>query len=192
MQSREPSINSPLEITIFDRIKENKVVILFGLLTIAILTGGVWFLSAQGAKEEEKLAKPLMGEEVNISSASHVEEGTAENQAEPPAGGPMYGQTAGPGIKEEQAQAGALNHSLEHGAAVVFYREDISEPDRKRIEESFLSAEGSKIMTPWKGLDSPVVLTSWGRRLKLKTIDPNTIQQFIETNNNRAPESGMI
>lgn len=171
---------------------ETKVIGGIGILTLVILVGGISMLSAQGAKEQEKLATPLMGEEVKISSMNHVSQGEVSNQNEPPAGGPMYGQTAGPGIKSTQASAGSLNHSMEHGAVVVYYNEELPEPDRKKIEEAFLNARGSKIMTPWKGLGVPVALTSWGRILKLKSIDPKVIQQFIETNNNRAPEKGMI
>lgn len=172
---------------------EAKVIGGIGILTLAILVGGISLLSVQGAKEQQKLETPLMGEEVKISSMDHVNEGmVSDDPTNPPAGGIMYGKTAGPGIKTTQASAGTLNHSLEHGAVVVYYKEGLPEPDRKKIEEAFLNANGSKIMTPWKGLDVPVALTSWGRILKLKTIDPKVIQQFIETNNNRAPEKGMI
>lgn len=169
-----------------------KVIGGIGLLTLVVLVGGIWLASTQDVKEQEKVAIPLMGEEVKISSMDHVNQGDVMNEPDPPAGGPMYEQTAGGGIKTTQASAGELNHSLEHGAVVVFYREGLSEPDRKKIEEAFVNASGSKIMTPWKGLDVPVALTSWGRILKLKTVDPKIIQQFIETNNNRAPEKGMI
>jgi len=163
-----------------------------GILTFAILAGGVLLVSAQGEKERQKLDMQLMGDEVAISSAEHLSVGSIKNDTQPPAGGTMYDQTAGPGIKDTQASAGSLNHSLEHGAVIVYYREGLAESDRKSIEEAFLAAKGSKIMTPWKGLDVPVALTSWGRMLKLKTIDQKIIKQFIETNNNRAPEKGMV
>lgn len=171
---------------------EAKVIGGIVLISIVLLFGGAWIMTVLDAKEQAKLDKPLMGEEVTISAMDHVNEGSVADDTTPPSGGPMYEQTAGPGIKQTQASAGNLNHSLEHGAVVVFYKEGLSEPDRKKIEEAFIAATGSKIMTPWKGLDVPVTLTSWGRILKLETIDAKIIQQFIETNNGRAPEKGMI
>ena len=43
-----------------------------------------------------------------------------------------------------------------------------------------------------KDLDVPVALTSWGYLLKLDTVDEATIKEFIETNNDRAPEKAPI
>lgn len=45
MQSREPLNNNTQELPIIDTIKEKKVFIIFGLSTIAILVGAVFFLS---------------------------------------------------------------------------------------------------------------------------------------------------
>lgn len=47
-------------------------------------------------------------------------------------------------------------------------------------------------MTPRKNLDFPVALTSWGRILKLQTIDEKTIKAFFERNINRGPEDAPI
>ena len=54
------------------------------------------------------------------------------------------------------------------------------------------ASAGKKIMVPRDDLDVPVALTSWGRLLKLQTIDEVKIKEFIETNNNRAPEKAPI
>ena len=43
-----------------------------------------------------------------------------------------------------------------------------------------------------KDLGVPVALTSWGYLLKLQTIDESVIKEFIETNNDRAPEKAPI
>ena len=43
-----------------------------------------------------------------------------------------------------------------------------------------------------KDLDVPVALASWGYLFKLQTIDEATIKEFMETNNDRAPEKAPI
>ena len=47
-------------------------------------------------------------------------------------------------------------------------------------------------MLPREDLDVPVALTSWGYLLKLETIDESKIREFIETNNDKAPEKAPI
>jgi len=68
----------------------------------------------------------------------------------------------------------------------------LDQSDMEKIKEAFGSADGKKIMLPRKDLDVPVALTSWGYLLKLKTVDAATIKEFIETNNDRAPEKAPV
>ena len=81
---------------------------------------------------------------------------------------------------------------MEHGAAVVWYKNDLPQEDISKIRSAFQSASGKKIMIPRENLAVPVALTSWGYLLKLNTIDEATIKEFIETNNDRAPEKAPI
>ena len=81
---------------------------------------------------------------------------------------------------------------MEHGAVVVWYREDLAQSDVDKIKETFNNASGKKMMLARKDLDVPVALTSWGYLLKLQTIDEAKIKEFIETNNDRAPEKAPV
>ena len=83
-------------------------------------------------------------------------------------------------------------HSMEHGAVVVWYREDLEQSDIDKIKVAFQNASGKKIMLARKDLDVPVALTSWNYLLKLENIDTEKIKEFIETNNDRAPEKATI
>ena len=173
---------------------DTKVIGGIGILTLVILVGGVWFVSAQGAKEDKKTATPLMGKEY-LTSAQHVPRGEKHEayNSNPPNSGPHWGDgVAGPGIKDKAVPDELIIHSMEHGAAVVWYKADLSQSDVEKIKQAFNEASGKKIMVPRKNLDVPVALTSWGRVLKLRTIDVSQIKEFIETNNNRAPEKAPI
>lgn len=172
---------------------EHKVIGGITLLTLIII-GGVWLSDKKGTQVTEKLSKPMMGELIASMGATHVARNEAheEYNSNPPTSGPHWAGVAGPGIKTEPAPDELVLHSMEHGAVVVWYKDDLSKEDVDKIKEAFNSASGKKIMLPRANLDVPVALTSWGYLLKLQFIDGVTIKEFIETNNDRAPEKAPI
>jgi hypothetical protein len=49
--------------------------------------------------------------------------------------------------------------------------------------------DGFKLIAfPWKSLEVPVAMTSWGRLQRFETFDPSQARAFIKANRNRAPE----
>lgn len=189
---------------------EKKILIGLGLLTLVLLIGSVFLLSQQGTKTQEKLAKSLMGEEVIEDPAStHVDRSTprAQYKSNPPTSGPHWGDgVVGPGIKDTEVPDELLIHSMEHGAVVVWYKpmadqqestqsaqaNGLSSEDLAKLKDIFNSASGKKILVPRKNMDSLIALTSWGRLMKLQSLDESVIKEFIETNNDRAPENAPI
>ncbi len=174
---------------------DHKVVIGVVLLTLVLVVGGSLLSGKKATENNERLSRPQMGEKITEMSSSHVaRDGTHEAyNSNPPTSGPHFGDgVAGPGIKSESVPDELVLHSMEHGAAVVWYKDDLTESDVDKIKSAFLSASGKKIMLPRKDLDVAVALTSWGYLLKLETIDEVKIKEFIETNNDRAPEKAPI
>jgi hypothetical protein len=173
---------------------EHKIIGGIGLLTLVIIVGGVWLSSKEGEKTSQKLSKPMMGEKMMDEGAIHVarNETHLAYSSNPPTSGPHWAGVAGPGIKDKPVADELVLHSMEHGAVVVWYRSDLSQEDVDKIKEAFNSASGKKIMLPRASLDVPVALTSWGYLLKLEIIDGGVIKEFIETNNDRAPEKAPI
>ena len=173
---------------------EQKIIGGIILLTISIIIGGVWFSSKEGIKNQEKLSKTMMGEKMADEGAGHVgrDETHIAYKTNPPTSGPHWVGVAGPGIKDEPVADELVLHSMEHGAAVVWYREGLEQDEIEKIKEAYSNASGKKIMLPRKDLDVPVALTSWGYLLKLETVDGAIIKEFIETNNDRAPEKAPV
>lgn len=173
---------------------DHKVILGIVLLTIAIIIGGTFFSNKEAVKTTEKLNKPLLGEKMPDEGAEHVDrdETHLAYKTNPPTSGPHWVGVAGAGIKNEPVADELVLHSMEHGAAVVWYREDLNQSDIDRIKEAFSASSGKKIMLARKDLDVPVALTSWGYLLKLEEIDEAKIKEFIETNNDRAPEKATI
>lgn len=173
---------------------EQKVMGGIGLLTLVIIVGGVWLSGNKAAKDQEKLEKPLMGEKMPDQGGVHVAVNGPHPayNSNPPTSGWHWAGVAGPGIKDEPVPDELVLHSMEHGATVVWYREELDQSEVDKIKEAFNNSSGKKIMISRKDLDVPVALTSWGYLLKLQIIDQEKIKEFIETNSDRAPEKAPI
>ncbi len=93
-----------------------------------------------------------------------------------------------------KAVDGNLVHSLEHGAVILWYNPKLLSPAQiNQLKEIYNSAPGDKdIMVPRESMDVPIGLSSWGRVLKLKTIDKSKIDNFFGTNIDRGPEQAPI
>lgn len=168
---------------------EKKFFIIIGVLSVIILIGGYWLVS----KQDEHLSKPLLGKEISIQGRNHLPVGTKINyNSNPPAAGQHYPETAHAGIYNKAPEDGYLVHSLEHGAIILWYRSDLSAADIEKLKKIFNQMSGKIIMTPRKSLDVSVALTSWGRLLKLQSINEKQIKAFFKTNIDRAPEQAPI
>lgn len=169
---------------------EHKVFIGIGLVTVLIMVGGIFLLS----KQDERLNKPLLGQEVQVS-AGHVPTGTQLTfNSNPPAGGQHYGDsTTHAGFYDKAPADGYLVHSLEHGAVILWYNpKQLSKDQIEQLKNIFNQTFGKAIMTSRESMDGSVALTSWGRLLKLQSIDESKIKEFIVTNEDRGPEKAAI
>lgn len=174
---------------------EHKVIGGIGVATLLILIGAIWMLTAQDAKQQAKNSKPFVGEKIADMGSQHVprDQSHAEYNSNPPTSGPHWGDgVAGPGIKDQPVPDELLLHSMEHGGAILWYKDDLAQTDVDRLKNVFNDASGKKIMLARKNLDVPVALTVWNYQLKLAAIDEAKIKEFIETNNDRAPEKEAI
>lgn len=168
---------------------EHKILIGGGLATILIIAGGILLVS----KQSERLNKPLLGQEVKVSGG-HVPDGTEiPYSTNPPAGGEHYNKTAHAGFYDKAPADGNLVHSLEHGAVILWYNPKLlSKAQIGKLKNIFNKLLGISIMAPRDSMDVPVALSSWGRVLKLKTIDEKQIKAFFEANMDRGPEQAPI
>ncbi len=173
---------------------ENKIMGGIILVSLVVLVGGAFMFNKNEVKITKKLKMGLMGEKIPDQGAIHVKKGAMHEKynSNPPTSGPHWAGVAGPGIKNTIVPDELMLHSMEHGAAVVWYQNTLSKEDINKIKVAFKSASGKKIMLPRKNLNVPVALTSWNYLLKLKNIDTGIIKEFIETNNDRAPEKAPI
>jgi hypothetical protein len=177
-------------------MKKNYKIIVGVVVVIVILIAANSFLSKKREiVEQDRLSKPLVGEKIEEMESPHIKIGDSHEpyNSNPPTSGPHVGNgVAGAGIKDKPVADEIVVHSLEHGAVVLWYREDLKQEEIEKLKQVFLEASGKKIMIPRNNMDTPIALTSWGYLLKLQSIDKEKIKEFIETNNDRAPEKAPI
>lgn len=174
---------------------DHKIIVGVVVLTSILVIG----LSLLGEKKEtvekERLSNELVGERIELMKSPHIKIGDVHEpyNSNPPTSGPHIGNdVAGAGIKDQPIPDELIVHSMEHGAVVLWYRQDLKEEDVERLKKVFNEASGKKIMLPRIEMDTPIALTSWTYILRLDEIDEAKIKEFIEVNNDRGPEKAPI
>jgi hypothetical protein len=136
-----------------------------------------------------------------MPDTTHVAEGTDPGpyNSDPPTSGKHYEATLNAGFYNEGDVAvahpeGHLVHNLEHGYVIFWYNcSPLSETECTELKGQIQGVmEGENnfkvIAFPWPSIDVPVVMTSWGRILRLENFDPQVAQNFVQTRRNKAPE----
>jgi hypothetical protein len=130
------------------------------------------------------------------AGAQHVEPGTdIDYDTVPPTGGTHYGTTVSAGFYGEPQSYGALVHSLEHGAVIVYYDESAlteeAESDLRRYANTHTDPWQSFIAVPNPAADpaADFVLTAWEHRLTMDTYDGETVKEFTGEYLGRGPEN---
>ena len=78
-------------------------------------------------------------------------------------------------------------HGLEHGAVVIWYRQNLEEevgPALRQIVDGF---DNRVIVSPNAAMTDPIVATAWNRLKRYETVDPE-IEEFIIRYRGRGPE----
>ncbi len=143
--------------------------------------------------------RPRTGEEFSIMSSSHIpiDSDPGTYNSDPPTSGPHYPDEAKAGFYETntyQYPAGYLVHNLEHGYVIFWYNcanlsEGACSELKSQIKAVMDEVNNVKVIAyPWDSIDVPVVLTSWGRLLKMETFDAVQARTFYKTNLNKSPE----
>jgi Protein of unknown function (DUF3105) len=127
-----------------------------------------------------------------VLEAVHVET-AVDYEMSPPAGGPHNPAWLNCGIYELPVQAENAVHSLEHGAVWITY-------DPAVVTGADLDALRSKmprsyiILSPFEGLQAPVVASAWGAQVELDGVADPRLEQFIVKYRQSpdAPEPGAL
>jgi hypothetical protein len=111
-----------------------------------------------------------------VAQADHVT-GQVSYPQDPPVGGPHNADSVPCGAYDTPLPNELAVHTLEHGVVWITYSPDLPDADI-----AVLAAKGGErkvMVSPYPGLDSPVVASAWARQLRLDTVNDVRIDQFI-------------
>lgn len=118
-------------------------------------------------------------EAFEVTSASHTEEDLAYDHS-PPVGGEHNPVPATCGFYESDPPPEEnLVHSIEHGSIWIAYGPDVPGAELDSLRD-IAGGLAKVVVTPYEGLDSPLVVTTWARQMALDSVDDPRLGQFVE------------
>lgn len=153
--------------------ERNIVLIIIGITAIILMIFGYRIVSNNLIRNIE-----IEGVEAfTVISAQHVETRVNYPQS-PPVGGPHNAVWQNCGVYFEPIPNETAVHSMEHGAIWITYQPDLP---REQVAQLARITQDSthRLLSPYPGLDSPIVLSAWGYQLRLEEVDDPRLMQFI-------------
>jgi hypothetical protein len=122
-------------------------------------------------------------------SQNHDREAEFADSGLPPTGGSHNPAWQNCGIYTDPVDSSLAVHSLEHGAVWLAYQPDLA-ADKVAELQNMVRGESYILMSPFPGLRSDVVMSSWGKQLVIDSIPDEGVEQFIERYKGEGPEPG--
>lgn len=149
--------------------------------------------SLHGIGATAPVATPVAGEgeiagvqTYEIPSANHSTEPITYPQS-PPVGGDHAPIWQNCGFYSQPVANENAVHSLEHGAVWITYLPTLP-PDQVDALRQLSLIEPKLLVSQYPGQDSPIVVTSWGRQLKLDSVDDPRLLEFISRYQDQSTE----
>jgi len=109
--------------------------------------------------------------------ATHVTTSVTYMQT-PPVGGPHNPTWQTCGVYTSPLANEFAVHSLEHGAVWITYQPELAE-DQVRALQDITTRGTHRLLSPYPGIDSPIIISAWGYQLRLERADDARLMQFI-------------
>jgi Protein of unknown function (DUF3105) len=147
-------------------------------LVAAVFLAGFAALVIVDVREKTASSPPGEVQTYDVGPPGQHTEGNVDYAQSPPVGGPhnpvwqncgFYGQP----VRDENAV-----HSLEHGAVWITYRPDLPHNQIERLRD-LARSQTYILVSPYPGLDYPVVASAWGKQLTLKSAEDPALERFI-------------
>ncbi len=135
------------------------------------------------------LGAPEGTQSFDVEERTHFE-GTLEYAQDPPVGGNHNPVWQNCGFYDEPVAKESVVHSLEHGAVWITFAPDVAADELEALRE--FAQTPFVLVSPYPGLDSPVVASAWGVQLRLDSaLDPR-LAQFVDwfAGGPQSPEPG--
>lgn len=107
----------------------------------------------------------------------------------PPVGGPHNAEWMNCGVYSQPVPNERAVHNLEHGAVWITYQPSLPQSEVNQLrtfveQQTVLAPAGAPSsrymdLTPYPGLPSPIVLSSWGNQLRVSSPADPRLQEFV-------------
>ena len=155
-----------------------------GILAVLAVAGGVGFC----VMNERALTNAVIT--ATYPAGQHTA-GPVTYRETPPVGGLHNVVWQNCGIYEAPIHNEHAVHSLEHGAVWITYRPGLDAAAINRLRT--VAADDYMLLSPYPGLEAPVVASAWNHQIELEGADDPRLRQFVTryTNNpSTTPEFG--
>ena len=152
------------------------------VLAIVIAIVGYRWYETRDLLKDVKLA--------NYPAGQHLV-GHIDYKESPPMGGPHNVVWQNCGVYDEPIHNEHAVHALEHGAIWITYRPELPKDQLETLKS--LAADDFMLLSPYPGLDSPIVASAWNHQLPLRSADDPRLRKFIDAFKNNpetTPEFG--
>jgi hypothetical protein len=146
-----------------------------GVGLIAIALGFAAWGAIQDRIDENKLDDVVTYGYSN--SEQHVEEPVSYTES-PPVGGPHNPIFQSCGFYEDPIANENGVHTLEHGAVWITFQPDLPAEQVAELK-AIADSQSFILVSPYPGLPTPVVVSSWNHQLQLQSADEERLEMFI-------------
>jgi hypothetical protein len=151
--------------------------IIIGLIATVFLAGFATLVIVD-ARQQRASSPPGEVQNIDVGSAGQHTEGDVDYAQTPPAGGEHNPIWQNCGFYTEPVRDENAVHSLEHGAVWITYSPDLPQDEIERLRD-LAQSQTYVLVSPYPGLDSPVVASAWGKQLRLESAEDPALEQFI-------------
>jgi hypothetical protein len=121
-------------------------------------------------------APPSGVQDFEVTSRSHVDTAVQYPQ-DPPVGGDHNPVWLNCAAYDQPVPSENAVHTLEHGAVWITYQPDLPQDQVDMLRN--LASDTYILVSPYPGLDSPIVASSWGHQLRLQDAGSEQLLEFI-------------
>jgi len=154
-------------------------------VVIGVVATVITVSTAEDRRIDELAAQPIQGVQEyggqygKDLGRNHVTTPVTYEQT-PPVGGDHDQVWQNCGVYTDQAQVADRNavHALEHGAVWVTYDPSLPADQVDTLREA-VSVSDYTLLSPYEGIPSPVVASTWGEQLQLDSPDDERLAVFL-------------
>jgi hypothetical protein len=164
--------------------------IIVGLIAAVFITGFAALVIVD-ARQKAESTPPGEVQTFDVGAAGDHTEGDVDYAQNPPAGGAHNPAWQNCGFYAEPVRNETAVHSLEHGAVWITHLPDLPQDEVERLRD-LAQSNNYVLVSPYPGLDSPVVASAWGKQLSLESADDPDLERFINAYSQgpQTPEPG--